>query len=700
MKLKFKFLPVLFLSLYFNACTGIENSQYYEYLSTSTEAPECLTEYFYFPSIRLSGTAKFFKRGVNLVTQYNSTTGKTDLKNLILGNPLQNALAIRFAEVVIYDSKNKIIQCGLTDSAGNLKAVDGTSEIQLPPTADVISVQVLSRMNVPITSSTNPGKPIFNANVAIKQDKYTNKLYTLAQNLSSNGRDDLGVDLIAYARQTESAEINGGAFNILNSILTTYLYISDNTGVVNTQCLATKLNTYWKAGFNPFQYAYPNSDPSTLSAGSFYAGNDDKSLNISGGRLGNTSIENTDHFDDYVIIHELGHFIEDNCGQLLSPGGPHYVLSRIDPRLAWSEGWANYLAAQVMYNKISDINPEFEGKMVLAGFTSSTDRKWSFFSSTIGFDDSVLNVGNGSGVMFDLKKPGNNPDQWQTGKYAGSSFDKVDGTKYLGEGHFREGAITRGLFKLSNLCGTTCALAAVPFEVFWSAMDNITGVGIPSVKFKSSHDVLEKVKANGAWNANRQSVAESEALHLVSDGAYASGAIDSWVPFGAPLQFKQSLPCTHTNYIQPRSEDPILTATNSDQRYSNHYYTIDFSSIPIIDDISVAFTLVGGGTPTEFDILLFKENYTFNIDYSCSNLDSNGNCLTSFVPTRTTTSDVIRSDRRSGSTISTKKISQLSSLDPNQKYLLNIRAYTPGKTIAPTTQYSYVIKGGVDYLCR
>ena len=48
-----------------------------------------------------------------------------------------------------------------------------------------------------------------------------------------------------------------------------------------------------------------------------------------------------DGFDDTVMLHELGHYIEDVEGRTDSPGGDHNG-SPTDPRLAWSEGWATY----------------------------------------------------------------------------------------------------------------------------------------------------------------------------------------------------------------------------------------------------------------------------------------------------------------------------------------------------------------------
>jgi hypothetical protein len=135
----------------------------------------------------------------------------------------------------------------------------------------------------------------------------------------------------------------------------------------------------------------------------------------------------------------------------------------------------------------------------------------------------------------------------------------------------------------------------------------------------------------------------------------------------------------------------VLTATNSDQRYSNHFYLIDLNQLSGLDEINVAFSkITSTGTNTEFDILLFKEDYLFNIDESCTTFNSDGSCG-SYTPSRGITTDVVRSDRRSGATITTKTIRDLASLDKSVRYLLNIRAYTANKSINAITDYQYNI---------
>ena len=674
-------------------CTPIKNSQFDEYLSLKYEIAECNQEKTYTSTVILTGTAKFFKRGLNLITEYESGSSEIKLKNMTQGDPIVEPLPIKFAEFGVYSSDNQIIQCGKTDENGNLKAINGISDLLLPATVGNFIVRVYARMNHNLSKNT--------VNIAVKKDKYTNEIYFISDAIASNGIDDVNVDLLAYARQTDSMEIEGGAFNILNSLYTSYKFIDDNTSSsVDTSCLNSKLNTYWKLGFNPAQYAYPDKDPTILPTTTFYD-KTENSLFISGGKLGNFSFEAATHFDDFVIIHELGHHIENVCGSLLSPGGSHEIITRIDPRLAWAEGWANYFAAQVMYSSISSINPEFETKMINAGISNN---KWTYLFASIGFSDSVQNIGNGSGFMFDLKKSGSNPDSWQTGSLLGQTFDKVNPTLYPGEGHFREGAITRGLFKLSNNCGGSCIVATpASFESIWASMDKYTGIGQSNFTFKSSASFFEILSGYSTWDISKKTIANSEALHLFSDNAFSilidGQIVNKWITYGRYLTyFSDNNSClAGIFHIQPRSDEPVLTGTNSDQRYSNHFYTVDLNLLSGLDEIRVSFAPYAG-TATEFDILLFEENYLYNGDYTCPRFESDGStCATSYQASRGTNSTVVRSDRRSGVT-TTKTIRDLQLLDPSKRYLLNIRAYTANKSISASTEYSYVIKNQEDLL--
>ena len=60
--------------------------------------------------------------------------------------------------------------------------------------------------------------------------------------------------------------------------------------------------------------------------------------------LGKVGVD-TDEFDSHVIVHEWGHYFEDNLSRSDSPGGPHSAGQKLDPRIAFGEGYGNAIAA-------------------------------------------------------------------------------------------------------------------------------------------------------------------------------------------------------------------------------------------------------------------------------------------------------------------------------------------------------------------
>ena len=68
----------------------------------------------------------------------------------------------------------------------------------------------------------------------------------------------------------------------------------------------------------------------------------------------------TDEFDDPVLGHEFGHFIEQSFSRSVSPGGPHNG-SPTDPRLAWGEGYGTFFGAELA-----------DSSVYLDGFASGT----------------------------------------------------------------------------------------------------------------------------------------------------------------------------------------------------------------------------------------------------------------------------------------------------------------------------------------
>jgi hypothetical protein len=60
----------------------------------------------------------------------------------------------------------------------------------------------------------------------------------------------------------------------------------------------------------------------------------------------------TDEYDDHIIIHEWGHYFEDQFSRADSIGGPHGPGEALDIRLAFGEGWGNALSGIATDNPI------------------------------------------------------------------------------------------------------------------------------------------------------------------------------------------------------------------------------------------------------------------------------------------------------------------------------------------------------------
>jgi hypothetical protein len=60
--------------------------------------------------------------------------------------------------------------------------------------------------------------------------------------------------------------------------------------------------------------------------------------------------DDTDEFDDHVVVHEWGHYFEDNFSRSDSIGGAHTIGDELDMRVAFGEGWATALSGMALDN--------------------------------------------------------------------------------------------------------------------------------------------------------------------------------------------------------------------------------------------------------------------------------------------------------------------------------------------------------------
>lgn len=359
--------------------------------------------------------APLYNSGIKAVGQtevgvYRSSgTGAVTIAPVTNTEPT-NARPIRFAEVRATGPSGEIVQCAETDASGNFS-------MSLPNDGQSYTVSVLSR-------SSNSSNTAY-----IMNNPTDNVPYALNKTVQSTS--GAALSFLAPA----SGNLEGGAFNILDQIANSQSYMRSQTATCTStfaQCTpftsAPLVFTYWSPGISPGIY-YGISGPI-----SFYL-NGDRELYILGGENGNTTASDMDHFDNSVIVHEYGHFIEDQFGRPNSPGGSHNGNAIIDPRLAWGEGWANYFQAAVTGTP--------------------------YYRDTKGY----VNCGSGCSTTVAFNEP-----------LESSAGSTQDNPSILGEGNFREFSVSRFLYAVTKING---------FSEIWTVLNGSAGMRSVSDSYKS-----------------------------------------------------------------------------------------------------------------------------------------------------------------------------------------------------------------------
>ncbi|HEX4924233.1 MAG TPA: pre-peptidase C-terminal domain-containing protein [Bdellovibrionales bacterium] len=340
-----------------------------------------------------------------------------------LGDTDPTSYPIRYAEIAVWQDEQFLIQCATTDGSGNF-------EFQVPSTGLTYTLRLYSR-----------GQNAY-VNASVLNSPSENEPYELTTTFVATGSPSLS-DLVAPAKGT----LEGGAFNIFDQIVKANEFLRNQTlscSASFSDCspftVAPKAVIYWAKGVNPASYF-------GLSAGISFYSKDTKALYILGGLTGDVDREDTDHFDNSVIIHEYGHFIEDHYSATDSPGGSHDANSIVDPRLAWGEGWANYFSLAVTGDPV--------------------------YRDTSGNSDGVTYY------FFSNNLETNSPSR--------------DVPTSPGEGNFREFAITRALWDMLDPhpvtgAGTNEAMidsATAPFSEFWTVFSGASGIKNTSYHFRN-----------------------------------------------------------------------------------------------------------------------------------------------------------------------------------------------------------------------
>jgi len=482
-------------------------------ISSKTTPPYCETVASPAESVTITGTAQY---------QYREN-----------GNGAVAAAArpVRFAEVRALNAEGGIVQCGTTSSTGSVS-------LQVPKDIGTVTIQIASR------ALNN------NANAYVLTDPIENTFHALTASVTSSTNGSFGT-LTAPATGT----VLGGAFNILDQMVNAAAFLKTHS----SECSSTYPNcnpvtvpplvtVYWKMGFNPITYVGGDEDEGL----SFYIPGD-RELYILGGIRGDVNNTDTDHFDNSIILHEYGHFIEDVFAKSDSPGGRHNGNSIIDPRLAWGEGFANFFQAAVTGIPI--------------------------YRDTSGNTDGVASV------LFNenLEVPTND----------------ISGDQ--GEGNFREFSITRALWDAIDTENEGPGEDAVtsPFNEFWSAFTSDPGgLGSPTNAFRSV-GLIHKFQV-AAGLSDWSSIRASE-KHDAYQKNYATTLTIPGTCSPIPIQAQSN----------PGGAPENGSFSRSNMFHSNDWYWYQHPGGPF--SANLAYT-TNANQHADLELFVWKEGYTFGVE--------------------------------------------------------------------------------------
>lgn len=579
---------------------------------TFPEPEYCSNVTSYSPSITVTATAKYFYRPTAFVAGMSAW--------VLSGNPVQGNIAA--AEVVVTNSAGAVVQCASTDDVGAIS-------FTLPKQAGSYTISVRSRAYNSLLKAS------------VLDDINANQPYKISGsiNLSGGETNASAGTITAYARKSESAAIEGGAFSILRALYDTNKYIRTQTS--QPSWVAEKVSVYWRAGFNPYAYfGYPDSPLSFYLMGK-------RQLFILGGLNGDVNTADTDHFDNTVVIHEYGHFLEDVYSKSNSPGGSHNGNMLLDPRLAWSEGWAYFLQGAVQ------------------GLNKSID--------TGGYcNDTVETNGVCTQKVF-LQHD-------QNGGTA--SYDAVS---VAGEGTFREVSVIRTLYKAmqTTVSSSYPFGAAISFNDIWNVFSGTsTGFASTNVHFRSSGKFFNLLSAVVAGYPAGNQAAWTSILNNERQPNTTAYYADTLTAAASCAKFPKAL----TPAVDQSVGSYVLSNKLRSDHFYQYYYTGAANTFLTIDYTQ------GTGTTIDLDLNIYKETYSYFEQQAELAWGQSNNSV------------AVRSIRANPAIESGQEYVNMSGL-PAGYYMINIKANSYGKTNAQlstgTANYTLkeTISGVVKELC-
>lgn len=225
---------------------------------------------------------------------------------------------IRGAIVELVGSSGNIIETKTTDTAGAYSfTVAGNTQVRVRVKAQLLRTTGASEIDLSVVDNTSG-----------------NALYTLQGSLTAATTASATRNLNAgsgWGTTSYTSTRAAGPFALLDTLYnTTQAFVA-----VDADIDFPKVNIFWSP-----QNRAASGD---VTQGEIGTSSYTRISNVPTMLILGDDGSDTDEYDESVVTHEFGHYLEDTLSRADSIGGSHSLNSRLDLRVAFSEGFGNAL---------------------------------------------------------------------------------------------------------------------------------------------------------------------------------------------------------------------------------------------------------------------------------------------------------------------------------------------------------------------
>ena len=253
-------------------------------------------------------------------------------------------LPVRRATVFLLDGADNVLGTTQSDDDGNylFTGIPANTDVRVRVRAELVQTsgpqtwQAYVRDNTSNTSVDLEDRPI----------------YEIEWSLFNTGETDSADNDFSATTGWSGGSYTGNRaaapLAILDSLLDGIVLVTS----VDPDVDMGRIDAFWSINNSWVELEEPDVDNGELVT-AYYSSNPDRdltrnpSLFLRGDAIGRfpESIIDTDEFDAYVILHEWGHFFEDELARSDSIGGSHWIPGTVEARVAFGEGWGNAIGA-------------------------------------------------------------------------------------------------------------------------------------------------------------------------------------------------------------------------------------------------------------------------------------------------------------------------------------------------------------------